>query len=206
METNDLYMKRWLNSSLIVLGPAIFYMVQLFVYSFKTNSVLSADDVVLKDSIGEPWPMFALDPDPPAGSDGVKLADVNRDGWPDLVCGFEEGGVTRIYINPGPDQVTSFWSYVELHSPDVEDAVLVDLDGNGVMDLVTASEGGNQQIRFHWAPDDLDDYLNSEAWKTERVPCASGLSAWMFVVPADMDGEHDMDLIVGSKRKGRKRG
>src|SRR5690606_34032714 len=99
-----------------------------------------------------------------------------------------------------------YWKYLELPSPDVEDAVLVDLDNNGIMDLVTASEGSTNQIMFHWSPDNQDDYLDASKWRTEVVPVTDDLSAWMFVVPADMDGENGMDLIVGSKRKKGEKG
>ena len=36
------------------------------------------------------------------GADGVRLADVNRDGWQDIVTGWEESGQVRVYQNPGP--------------------------------------------------------------------------------------------------------
>src|SRR5690606_4216286 len=149
----------------------------------------------------ESWPMHALDPAPPSGSDGVKLADVNGDGLPDLVSGFEEDGVSRIYLHPGYQQAQDYWEFIELPSPDVEDAVLVDLDHNGVTDLVTASEGNTNQIRFHWAPDPQQDYTDHRHWKTQVIPATDDVTAWMFVIPADMDGKNGIDLIVGSKRK-----
>lgn len=152
-------------------------------------------------SFDSPWPMHSIDPNPAAGSDGVKLADVNDDGFPDLVSGFEEGGVSRIYIHPGYEKLMNYWAYVELPSPDVEDALLIDLDNDGNIDLVTASEGMTNQIVFHWAPDKPSQYLDACSWLSDVVPVMDDRSAWMFVVPADMDGENGMDLIVGSKRK-----
>lgn len=149
-----------------------------------------------------PWTTHSLDPKPASGSDGVKTADVNGDGFPDLVTGFEEDGISRIYINPGPDKVKKqYWKYVELPSPHVEDALLVDLDNNGIIDLVTASEGATNQILFHWAPDKPEDYLDASKWVTQTVPAVSGHSGWMFAVPADMDHQNGMDLVIGSKRK-----
>lgn len=149
----------------------------------------------------EPWPMHPIDDRPLAGSDGVKLADVNGDGFQDLVSGFEEGGKTRIYRNPGEGNADQHWEYVTLPSPDVEDAVFVDLDNNGIMDVVTASEGNTNAIIFHWAPDDMDDYLDPDQWQSQPVPAAEGLSAWMFAVPVDMDQKHGRDIVIGSKRK-----
>lgn len=42
--------------------------------------------------------------------------------------------------------------------------------------------------------------------KSCRWPVADGLTAWMFVVPMDLDGQHGVDLIVGSKRKAGEKG
>lgn len=89
-------------------------------------------------SFGSPWPMHLINPDPASGSDGVKLADVNHDGLPDLLSGFEEGGVSRIYIHPGYEKSQKYWKYIEVPSPDVEDALLIDLDNDGSIDMVTA--------------------------------------------------------------------
>src|SRR5690606_11426003 len=136
------------------------------------------------------------------GSDGVKLADVNHDGFPDLLSGFEEGGVSRIYIHPGYEKSQKYWKYIEVPSPDVEDALLIDLDNDSSIDLVTASEGRTNQIIFHWAPEDPSQYMDVSSWKSEVVPAMDDISAWMFVLPMDMDGKNGMDLIVGSKRKG----
>ena len=38
----------------------------------------------------EPWPRHVID-DSSVGADGVRLADVNGDGLPDITTGWEEG-------------------------------------------------------------------------------------------------------------------
>ncbi len=146
--------------------------------------------------VEKPWKMHVID-DSSLGSDGTKLADVNQNGLMDIVVGWEEGGVTRLYFNPG-DQDQS-WEYVEVPSPDVEDAFAVDLDGDGFLDLVTFSEGQHQRVTVHWAPSDSLAYRASSNWESVDIPVTIGMSRWMFGRAVDMDGKNGIDLIVGSK-------
>lgn len=181
---------------------------------FSSVSISSSDIIrdqtntpsSLKTDEKDPWKMHLIDPAPPSGSDGVKLADVNGDGFLDLASGFEEGNVSRIYINPKQKNVTGYWNYIELPSPNVEDAVLVDLDRDGQFDLVTASEDPTNEIRIHWAPENPKEYLEANKWKTVIVPVTKNMSAWMFIVPMDMDGQNGLDLIIGSKSIGGQKG
>ena len=62
-------------------------------------------------SRGEPWPRHVID-DSSRGADGVRLADVNGDGRPDVVTGWEQGGITRIYLHPGREPVRQRWPAV----------------------------------------------------------------------------------------------
>ncbi|MCO6453865.1 MAG: VCBS repeat-containing protein [Pirellulaceae bacterium] len=89
----------------------------------------------------EPWRRHSIDPSS-RGADGVRLADVNADGLPDLATGWEEGGQIRVYTNPGPAGSRQPWPAVtagSVKSP--EDAVLVDLDQYGAVDVVSCCEG-----------------------------------------------------------------
>ena len=79
-----------------------------------------------------PWKMHIID-NTSRGADGVRLADVNGDGRPDIVTGWEEGGVIRVYHHPGKAKVKQPWPRVQVgkvKSP--EDAVFADLDGDGL--------------------------------------------------------------------------
>lgn len=60
---------------------------------------------------GVPWKSHIID-DSSQGADGVKLADVDGDGTLDIAVGWEEGGVTRVYLNPGPKDSKSQWPAV----------------------------------------------------------------------------------------------
>src|SRR5688572_105582 len=105
------------------------------------------------------WKRHTID-DFSRGADGVRLADVNADGRPDLVTGWEEGGVVRVYQNPGPALVREKWpAVIAGFASDVEDAVLVDLDGDGALDVVSCAEGNTRHMSVHWAPRERAKYL-----------------------------------------------
>jgi len=146
-----------------------------------------------------PWPCHIID-DSSRGADGVKLADVNADGWPDIVTGWEEGGITRAYLHPGPARVTKRWPAVTIgRTPSVEDAVWADLDGDGAHDVVTCCEGKTRSVFFHWAPGRRNDLLSESAWRQQAVPATQNRMQWMFAQPLQIDGAHGLDLILAGK-------
>ena len=151
---------------------------------------------------GEPWLLHVID-NTSIGADGVRLADFDGDGHPDIATGWEEGGSIRIYHNPGPALAKKPWPSLVVGSVgSPEDAVLADLDGDGAMDVISCSEGKERKIWVHWAPTNSADYLKPDAWKTEAIPAAENKAQWMFSLPMDVDGKHGIDLVAGSKNEG----
>lgn len=147
----------------------------------------------------ETWPLHVID-DTSRGADGARLMDVNGDGLPDITTGWEEGAITRAYLHPGTSGVRSSWPAVTVgRTKSVEDAVFCDLDNDGAVDVVSSCEGSTKRINVHWAPTDKKQYLDPDAWLTTAVPVTVGMTRWMFVAPMQVDGEHGIDLIVGSK-------
>ena len=150
----------------------------------------------------EPWRLHTVD-NSSRGADGVRLADVNGDGLPDIATGWEEGGRVRAYLNPGPDKANASWPSVtvgNVASP--EDALFVDLDRDGASDVVSCCEGRNRTVYAHWAPRDPDHYLRASAWNTAAFDCSKQQQSWMFALPMQVDGRRGIDLVVGSKGKG----
>lgn len=134
------------------------------------------------------------------GADGIRIADVNHDGHPDLVTGWEEGGQIRVVVNPGPANATKPWKSIlvgKVGKP--EDAVFADLDQDGAIDVVSSCEGKVRQVYFHWAPKSASDYLKKERWHTQSLPAAKNKTMWMFCLPLQVDQRHGIDLVCGAK-------
>lgn len=154
------------------------------------------------DEPGLPWPRHVID-NTSRGADGVRLADVNGDGCQDIATGWEEGGVVRVYLNPGPAGAKMPWPAVEVgrvRSP--EDAVFADVDGDGAVDVVSACEGKERTIYVHWAPRDPSKYLDGSQWKTEAIPASVARTQWMFIAPAVSPGSRVPELFAGAKNEG----
>lgn len=145
------------------------------------------------------WSMHIID-NTSSGADGTKLADVNGDGYLDFVTGWEQGNLSRLYFHPGKgEEVQKKWNYIEVPSPNVEDALPVDLDQDGFYDIVTCSEGEHMRVTIHWAPPDPAAYVNSSKWESQDIPVTIGKTRWMFAQEMDIDGKFGVDLVVGSK-------
>jgi len=158
------------------------------------SAIVAADE--------QPWSRHTVD-NASQGADGVRLGDVNGDGLPDIATAWEEGGVIRIALHPGYESVRNLWPSVTVGTvASGEDAVFADLDGNGQLDVVSACEGSVRSIYFHWAPDDKEELLTTDAWKTDVLPESAGRMQFMFVLPMDVNDDGRIDLVTGAKNDG----
>lgn len=152
-----------------------------------------AGSQVVAQEHGTPWKRHVID-DSSRGADGVRFADANGDGLPDIATAWEEGGNVKVYLNPGGDKVKMPWPSVTVgQEADGEDAVLVDVDQDGAVDVVSCHEGKTRTVFVHWAPKDKDRYLDPKSWKSEPFPALADKEMWMFCLPVEQG------LVFGSK-------
>ncbi len=159
--------------------------------------------VVATAQSAEPWSRHTIDGSF-RGADGVRLADFNDDGLPDIVTPWEESGVIRLYLNPGPGRSGHHWPAVTVgHTASPEDAVPFDVDGDGRLDIVSCHEGKAKQVLVHFnaaAKSKTSDLLKESTWKTAEFKQLRG-EQWMFAAPIKVNGVGSA-LALGSKGAG----
>ncbi len=176
-----------------LLSPLFICFTTLFIF----NSITAQDKI---------WQRHVIDSSF-SGADGVRLADVNGDHLPDIATGWEEEGISKVYLHPGHAGVKENWpSVIVGKTPSVEDAVFADLDEDGAMDVITSTEKNNKKVYISWGPKNPKDYLDASKWATQVLAASDGLMQWMFAIPAQIDGINGTDLVVGAKNQKAKIG
>ena len=147
-----------------------------------------------------PWTRHAIDR-ALSGGDGVCLHDADGDADLDIAVGWEQAGVSRLYLNPGAGQASKqAWPRIDVGPAEaVEDAVMADVDADGRVDVISATEGGSRRLMVHFAPPAGDD-SGPAAWSTVAFPKElAGDRRWMFATAFDVNKDGHVDIIAGGK-------
>ncbi|HAD62101.1 MAG TPA: hypothetical protein DCG12_22920 [Planctomycetaceae bacterium] len=153
--------------------------------------------VSLETTHAQVWKLHTIDASS-RGADGVRLGDINQDGLPDITTGWEEGGQIRVCLHPGHNKATEKWPSVtvgKVKSP--EDAVFADIDGDGLLDVVSCCEGNQQTVNLHFNPG-TSELLAPDKWRTQIVDATAKKSRWMFCAP--MKARQQTVFVLGSKK------
>lgn len=133
------------------------------------------------------------------GADGVRSMDMNGDDLPDLVTGWEQGEISRVYLMERGEQGMPEWKIMTVGAaPAVEDALPVDLDGDGAIDVVSSTEGRDRRILVHWGSKDASHHGAAGLWPTQTL-WTNG-TQWLFAEAMNIDGRNGIDLMLGGKR------
>jgi len=117
---------------------------------------------------------------------GLAVLDVDRDGWPDLVC----SGVW--YRNPGKPRDQPFERYVfDENAAGAHDILVADIDGDGKPDIVMMGDERTKLNALCWFSIPSDP---KQLWMRHLI----GAPVHGAVTPggvADLDGDGDLDVI-----------
>lgn len=123
-------------------------------------------------------------------TNGVVVADVNGDGFPDIL--FANNGQDAVIINDGAGNFADETAERLPRSADVtQDLELGDVDGDGDPDLIVANEGANAL----YINDGTGRFSDESA---ARIPQRDGGEETREADFGDADGDGDLDLLFAN--------
>jgi len=145
------------------------------------------DDQSLSDGIGL------------RGADGLQIADLDRDGYQDIVSVHEDSNHIRIAFGTADP---NHWISVTLAQGDfiegVEDPAIGDVNGDGWPDLLVACEGGTI-VYFQNPGGQQADIRKPNSWDSVIPSVAKGKGSWIRVFLADLDKDGRLEAVVTNK-------
>ncbi|HTO98894.1 MAG TPA: FG-GAP-like repeat-containing protein [Myxococcales bacterium] len=133
-----------------------------------------------------PRPYQTMQPGPMHFS-SLAAGDVNDDGWPDVAAGSSQG--VFLYVNLGGKFAQQRIDFPEMRDWLVCDVALVDLDGDGALDLYFSAWGQGGHILYNRA--------GEFSGKAHTALPRSGEMCAASTAFADVDGDGLIDLVTG---------
>lgn len=129
------------------------------------------------------------------GGDGLAIADLDSDGFLDIVSVHEDSNHLRIAFGTGDHDV---WVNVTIAAGDevraIEDVAIGDINGDGWPDLVAACEEAH--LLYLQNPGKL---ARQETWPRMIPAITQGRGSWLRVFMADMDQDGHLDVLAANK-------
>ena len=133
-----------------------------------------------------PRPYQTMQPGPMHFS-SLAAGDVNEDGWPDVAAGTSNG--VFLYVNLGGKFALQQIDFPQMRDWIVCDVALVDLDGDGALDLYFSAWGQGGHVLFNRG--------GEFSGKAHAVLPRSGEMCAASTAFADVDGDGLLDVVTG---------
>jgi uncharacterized membrane protein YraQ (UPF0718 family) len=134
-----------------------------------------------------PRPYQTMQPGPMHFS-SLAAGDVNDDGWPDIAVGTSTG--VYLYVNLGGKFALQQIDFPQMRGWIVCDVALVDLDGDGALDLYFSAWGQGGHVLFNRG--------GEFSGKAHAVLPRSGEMCAASTAFADVDGDGLLDVVTGA--------
>jgi len=147
---------------------------------------------------------------PFSGSDGLEMADLDRDGIDDIVSVHESdsaydsatpgetppamGHVRIAFGSNDPDSWTNITLAEGVEASAAEDAAIADVNGDGFLDIMIAAELSHL-IYFQNPGQDI----RNQVWERLILPMTRGRGSYIRVFLADLDGDGRPEAIAPNK-------
>jgi len=140
-----------------------------------------------------------------SAAEDAAIADLNRDGYLDVVVAAELAHLLYLQ-NPGPGARTEPWPMTKGRGSYIR-VFVADLDGDGVPEVTAANKGAQRLGPADFARSTPvviytlnGDPLQGSSWSEVEL---GRYSVPQNAEPVDLDGDGDLDLIVGSRGENR---
>ncbi|MEE6248403.1 MAG: VCBS repeat-containing protein, partial [Pseudomonadota bacterium] len=144
------------------------------------------------------------------GSDGLVMADIDGDGYEDIVSvheadddydsassiadGFVPDAAGHIRLAFGSADPTAWHTITLAEAPAPEDAAIADINGDGYPDVMVAVELAYLLYLQNPGPD-----ARTEPWPQLVLPMTKNRGSYIRVFLADLDGDNKPEAIAANK-------
>ena len=158
--------------------------------------------------LGTSWAIYPVDNPGDWLPNGLDVADVNGDGFPDFVVNYEWTGRIRVVFHPGADLSRDrYWPAADAGTfANAENAAFGDFDGDGNVDIVVVQGIEHHRdpaaVRILWGervPDPAAPPSGYTWADGGPLPESVGVGHYLYVKVADLDGSGFPDIVVGGR-------